>query len=110
MVCACFAVFAVAKNIDKYGDAKGKDPRGAEITVKQIVTTKALTDIFLAFATVVVVVVGVLDRISQDLFVALLITALGGLGLKISYDLLPDRNVGKIEKDTEKTQNPNSSA
>lgn len=98
MVCACWTVAANAKNIDKYGDAKGINSRGAEISVKQIVITKVLTNFFLAFAIVIVVIVGVLKMISQDLFVAYLTVGLAGLGLKITDDWRKDRNTEKLSE------------
>lgn len=100
LCCASRVVSSVAKNIAGFGDAKGRDHTGREFSVKQIEMTRAQNSFWITVAIVVVVVVGIMNKISQDLFVALLIAGLGGLGIKVATDAWSTKNIGELkEKD-----------
>jgi|SRR3990170_3883335 len=100
LCCASRVVSNVAKNIAGFGDAKGRDHAGREFSVKQIEMTRAQNSFWITVAIVVVVVVGIMDKISQDLFVGLLIAGLGSLGIKVAADARSTKNIGELkEKD-----------
>jgi hypothetical protein len=108
LVSGCKVVTNVASNIDKFGDAKGKDHWGREVYVKQIEMTKAQNSFWITVATVVVVVIGTLEKISQDLFIVLLIACLGGLGIKLTIETWVTKNIGEFKKEDDRLSKSNS--
>lgn len=79
LVCAAYVTTSVMRNINKVGDI-------AE--VKREAISRSLFNFYAILALVFVILVRVLDFIHSDLFLALLIIILGGLGFKLSAELI----------------------
>lgn len=78
LVIAGYVTKHVSANIGQFGnDANGK----------RIATQKALANFYLAFASVLISAVGALKLIGHELFIALLIATLVGLGVKMTLDI-----------------------
>lgn len=65
-------------SIGQVGDAKNKEG----VTVKELILKLMQNNFWIAFAITVVVIVRMLNQISNDLFIALLLAGLAGLGIK----------------------------
>lgn len=79
LVCAAYVTTSVMRNINKVGDI-------AEI--KREAISRSLFNFYAILALVFVILVRVLDFIHSDLFIVLFIIILGGLGFKVSAELI----------------------
>jgi hypothetical protein len=68
----------IIANVDKFGsDNKGK----------RIVANKAVFNFYLVLGAIIVIVTGALKLIGIELFVALLVAILAGLGIKLTTEI-----------------------
>lgn len=65
-------------SIGQLGDAKNENG----VLLKQLALKKMQNNFWIAFAITVIIVAVILDEIGHDLFIALLLAGLAGLGIK----------------------------
>lgn len=75
---------SIMLNIDKFGnDENGKH--------KYKVSTRALHNFWIGFAGALIVISGIFDLIGNELFIALFVADLTGLGLKLTTEFIDTR-------------------
>lgn len=79
LVCAASVTASVMRNIDKIGDI----PK-----LKKDILFRSMFNFYAILALSFVVLIRALDLIHQDLFLGLFVIILGGLGFKISAELI----------------------
>lgn len=84
LFCSTVVTVSVFKYIDKIGDAKGDSQK----SLKGIITSRTLFNFYAIVILIFIILVRTLNLIDTQIFIALFIADIGGLGLKISSEIL----------------------
>ncbi len=84
LICSTIVTVSVFKYIDKIGDAKDDKQK----SLKGIITSRTLFNFYPIVMLTFIILVRALNLIDAQLFIALFVADIGGLGLKISREIL----------------------